>query len=214
MSITKAKISACDKKGGDEKDDFYVQFNPNEISINEYVGRYGVKKVKPPENKNSKMSQKSPSGTQIIPLDESKGITFSTKLFFNTYESAAKYSDVRPLISNFDKFLNKDVKTTKALKYIRFSWGSTQVFGKLTSMSVSYTMFSRGGDPIRAEVSISITGDYVRVTPKSVPEKEQTTAAAEKFSGFANALAAYGNLEELKKASRACGITNCRTQEK
>jgi hypothetical protein len=214
MSITKAKISSCDKKGGDEKEDFYVQFNPNEISINEYVGRYGVKKTKTPENKNSQNSQKSPSRTQIIPLDESKGITFSTKLFFNTYNSANSYSDVRPLISNFDKFLNKDVKTAKALKYIRFSWGSTQVFGKLTSMSVSYTMFSREGDPVRAEVSISITGDYVRVTPKSVPEKEQTNTDSEKFSGFADALTAYGSMDELKKASRAGGITNGRTQKK
>ena len=209
--VAKAKISGCDTNGSEEGGSFYVQFNPNEISINEYVGRFAEKKNNKPLKKQTAASQKTPSGAQAAPYDEHKGITLSTKLFFNTYNNAADYSDVRSLISKFDEFLNKNAKEAKELKRIRFSWGSIQVFGLLTSMSVSYTMFSRDGYPVRAEMSISITGDYVKYTPTPAPKDEQTVTHASESAGFADMLAAYGSMSELKAAARTNGIDNLRT---
>jgi hypothetical protein len=209
--VTKAKISGCDDKGSEEGESFYVQFNPNEISISEYTGRFAKKNVKKPGKKNVAASQKTPSEIQAAPHDESKNITFSTKLFFNTYNSASDYSDVRSLISKFDVFLNKDTKKEEDLKRIRFSWGSIQIFGMLTSMSVSYTMFSRDGNPVRAEAAISITGDYVKVALSPPPKDKETFTFADESVGFADALVAYGCMSELKKAAHASGVINLRT---
>lgn len=212
MLITKARISACDPSGSEIGASFYVQFNPNEISINEYVGSLARKKSKPPKE-NKAAEQKTPSEIQAttMPPEEKEGITFSTKLFFNTYNSSSDFSDVRKLISNFDKFLNKKAQEDKELNRIRFSWGSIKVFGVLTAMNVSYTMFSHNGYPVRAEASITINGDYVDVVPAASTGIGIVNIHTEKSTGFSAALAKYGgDIEKLKQSARAKGITNLR----
>jgi hypothetical protein len=214
-SVDKARISACDEKGSEEKSGaFFVQFNPNEITIAESACRFSEKRTDNPK-KNNAASQRTPAKAQADVFDESKGITFSTKLFFNTYSSVDnECRDVRALISKFDRFLNRNAKSArdKGLVRILFAWGSMQVFGLLTSMSVSYMMFSSKGLPVRAEAAITITGDYVKYVPESAPKDvKSVTFAADKKSGFADALEDYKNdIKKLKSDARKNGVVNLR----
>jgi len=208
--VTKAIIFECDKSGSQSGSPFEVQFNPNKITIDEDTGHFARKKSKQPAKKNAAAIQETPSAMQSAPFDESRSITFSTDLFFNTCKSASDYSDVRPLIHKFDKFLNKSVEKSNELKRLCFSWGSIQIFGLLTSMRVSYTMFSGDGYPVRAEASISICGDYVKYTQSPVPKAEQTRINVSEPQNFAAALAAYGTISALKTAAQSSGVVNLR----
>jgi hypothetical protein len=209
--VEKAIIAVYDKKSGTTKDAFYVQFNPNEISISESAGRLAKKNVSVPK-KNKAAKQQASSEEQAFNFNESRSITFTTKLFFNTYNSASDYSDVRSLINRFDCFLNKKVEKAEDLKKISFMWGSIQIFGLLTAMNVSYTMFSPGGFPVRAEASITIAGDYIGYKLSPPPkDKDSFTFVDESGMGFAAALAAYGSISALKAAARISGVVNLRT---
>lgn len=41
---------------------------------------------------------------------------------------------------------------------VRLSWGSFLFFGRLTSLSLEYTLFKPSGEPLRAKAKLSITG--------------------------------------------------------
>ena len=59
-------------------------------------------------------------------------------------------------IMDFTRFSEKDGQPPE----VQFVWGYSISFtGYITSCSVRYTMFSSSGSPIRAELSLSITGD-------------------------------------------------------
>lgn len=210
--ISKAKFSECDEKGSEQGAGFFVQFNPNEISIQEHTGEFAEKRARPPKTQ-SAAAQETPNAFMNTRFNKKSGVTLSAKLFFNTYNSPGDNGDVRKLIAFFDLFLNKNRQEDKSskLNLIRFSWGSIQVFGILTSLNVTYIMFSSEGTPVRAEAGISITGDYVQYKPKNAVTKETATVSdGDNSLGFAAMLMAYGSMEALKKAARTANVANLR----
>lgn len=117
--LSKAKICGVDDSGSPGKDAFYVQFNPNEISISEacaslYETKNNDLKVNPVENTSSQ---------HVLHL--------STTLFYNTYTnlSATTYVDVRDYIRQLYLYTNASIKNKDNLKKIAFMWGSISVIG-------------------------------------------------------------------------------------
>lgn len=142
---------------------FYVQFNPSEISIQEAVGRLKTDEDNIME-KFRKLLQADSVNAQH-PLKgscqnhEEEQLVLSVTLFFNTLTSLyqSTYEDVRKYIRKLYPYTN----TKGNFQSIFFLWGSIAVRGYLRSMNVQYTMFAPDGMPVRAQVSISIEGEYV-----------------------------------------------------
>ncbi len=42
--------------------------------------------------------------------------------------------------------------------HVRVLWGNLIFFGRLESMSVEYTLFKPGGEPLRAKIKLSFSG--------------------------------------------------------
>jgi hypothetical protein len=218
LPLTRALICACNEEGNRSSSgiSFSVQFNPNSINIRENVGHIPDKYSLSPDSEQKQTSHRNSTNnsTDIQRAQKRKqaGLLFSTKLFFNTYEGAASHSDVRALISPFYNFLNNGNVGKKQVRYIAFLWGSLQVFGRLSGMDTTYTMFSPNGSPVRAEVSIEITGDYVREVEKSNHQDIQPQELTDwPFLDFTAALSAFSSIDDLKRSARALDVENIRT---
>lgn len=146
---------------------FHVQFNPTELSVQEAIGAADIE-----EEDASEELKRLLSGSKVgiqNPLEAStewkkkNQLTLSVSLFFNTLEKLNQdsYEDVRKYVGQFYPYTNRTTDSSHSVEQIYFFWGSIAVAGLLTGMSVRYTMFAPDGKPVRAQVDISIRGDYV-----------------------------------------------------
>ncbi len=110
-----------------------------------------------------------------------QSITYNKKKSLGQYESDQNFSAVNPQKIDFSIILDgtgvvtpsgPDVKTQIdqlndiVYKYqgdkhepnhVRLLWGSLKFFGRLDSLAINYTLFAPGGEPLRAEVSLSFS---------------------------------------------------------
>ncbi len=127
----------------------YVQFNPNTLEYS--YGRRGHK---------AGAKEEGQEGEQQSPLGVREQARLSMRLFFNTYDSETSYTDVRNKILPLRAFLCRtEEKETVKEKTVIFAWGTLAYRGSMDSFSVTYQMFASDGTPVRAEVSLSISGE-------------------------------------------------------
>lgn len=130
-----------------------VQFNPNSLEFG--YGKEGRRK-----QKKEKGTRKEEQQQQQSPLDAWNSSTLSMRLFFNTYVSETDFTDVRDKIKPLRAFLCKtEDKNQVCNKKIQFAWGTFAFEGYLNSLRVTFQMFGADGTPVRAEVSLSISGE-------------------------------------------------------
>ena len=145
---------------------FTVQFNPAELSIEEAIG-VTDNSLDDLKEEMRRLLEGSKVGWSHPPKSTSaserkSSLTLSVTLFFNTLENLyqSSYEDVREKIKQLYLYTNKDTGSKNAIEQIYFFWGSIGVAGTLQRMHVSYTMFAPDGKPVRAQVELSIVGDY------------------------------------------------------
>lgn len=205
-SVAKARISPCAPDGTPSLlQSFEVQFNPSELTIQEAVGDYAYPEAKPP----IQAAEKQGESMQRLP-GQREHLTLTAKLLFHTYRGPLDYDDVRTRVNCLHPFLNANTAQGQA-NHISFSWGSIQIYGMLSAMSVTYGMFAPDGTPVRAEVSITITGNY-RGEERAL-SLGGAVSAVSGITGIAAAIAAAG-VEGWKSLASAAGIVNPRTNSR
>lgn len=167
MSVLQ-KAYICPYRGGNPVygEKFTVQFNPSELSIEEAIG-ISENSADDLRNEMLKLLEGSKVGWQH-PLNSTgagerkSSLTLSVTLFFNTLENLyqSSYEDVRDKIQPLYLYTNRNAEDKSTIEQIYFFWGSIGVAGTLNRMHVSYTMFAPDGKPVRAQVELSIVGDY------------------------------------------------------
>lgn len=145
---------------------FTVQFNPAELSIDEAIG-ISENSADNLQKEIYNLLEGSKTGwshpMQSTSANERKSsLTLSVTLFFNTLENLyqSSYEDVRDKIKPLYMYTNKTAEDKGKIEQIYFFWGSIGVAGTLNKMHVNYTMFAPDGKPVRAQVELSIVGDY------------------------------------------------------
>lgn len=146
---------------------FYVQFNPTELSVQEAIGAADIDEEELSEELKRLLNGRK-TGIQK-PLGSStewkkrNQLTLSVSLFFNTLEKLNQdsYEDVRKYVGQLYPYTNRTTDSSRSVEQIYFFWGSIAVAGLLTGMSVRYTVFAPDGKPVRAQVDISVRGNYV-----------------------------------------------------
>ncbi len=164
---------------------FYVQFNPTELSVTEAIGVSENNEEEEAEEL-KRLLRGSRIGLQYPPKSswarkKKNQLTLSVSLFFNTLEKLNQdsYEDVRNYVGQLYPFTNKTADESRNVEQIYFFWGSIAVAGILTAMNVRYTVFAPDGKPVRAQVEISIRGDYVGDRSFEIIRGEETGKAAE-----------------------------------
>lgn len=141
--MAKAKILVLDKVGKRTVKEIAVLFNPSEYTI--------VNNAKLPKKEVLGVNA---DNTQFI----SKGSeTLTIELFFDTYtmreEKDKKYKDVREYTKQI-KDLQKIVSEDHRPPICAFSWGSLHFKSMVQSVTERFTMFSNGGVPLRARLTV------------------------------------------------------------
>lgn len=195
-TLEKAEVFSCDLEGRISTGQrFSVQFNPAAISINEPVGDDAYLQEEEPRK---------PRGRAMF--GKRPALHFSTKLFCNTlFGMDAPAGDVRQQIRKFYYFFNDGEQKTGLgdRKLIGFAWSTLQVYGILSSMNVTYTMFGADGTPVRAEIDIGIDGSYCGSLGKA-------TVANELDNGFQKLQMARDLLERSARLTgAAAGWRDC-----
>lgn len=177
---------------------FFVQFNPETMSITEQCVAAQSKQYR--TNNHSKKQ----ANNAITPSNTGKnGVVLTLKLLFNSLTSFEEknYDDVRQAIRQFYPFLNTVDKEVKGIGVI---YGSMSIIGFVTSFSTTYTAFDSHGKALRAEVDISVEGKHYGDIKKSTLEHKRE---AHIMSGsFVQSLSETGNVKQWKKDAKAQGV--------
>ena len=224
--LEKAKFVVYDDSKG-VKNTVIVQFNPTEYSI-----QRGTRTT----NANQISNDPDVSKLQSVSGDYT---TLSISLYYDSYfeVDGTLPSDGRERFPAFDqnKALHPEtnVKVNKRLiellKLIKFDyteheapvvgfvWGQILHFiGKITSHTVSYTMFDRNGTPMRAKVDVTIKGEeseYLKNAaeyPKESPDRTKQRLLRYGDQIWMVAREEYGDVNQWKTIAEANGILNPR----
>jgi hypothetical protein len=136
-----------------------VQFNPESLKVT-YANQVAEK------DKNGK--QRGTPGLQFVGTSTSK---LALQLWFDISRmpgggEGAPADDVRRLTSEVAYFITPQKSPSDATKLtpplVRFEWGSFQFTGVLDSLEETLDFFSHDGLPLRASLSVSLTGQPIR----------------------------------------------------
>lgn len=187
--MEKAKIIKCDSNGSPlPQQTYYVQFNPNELSLSYTTGKYQTMANDSNHHKNQNQNM---NHTLLSQSQVNEEVVLTTKLFFNTLNSLYQttYHDVRELLKPLKEACNYSISDKAEMKKICFQWGTISIIGILSSYQESYTMFSPDGKPVRAEASITIEGHDEGY--QSVKSKTMTTSVKKPLTPFEKAFEKY-----------------------
>lgn len=175
MSVEKAAIyyqkNETDKELSEKID---IMFNPESYKISRRVN-YGNE-----DNMNYGGELKNYPFVNFTGGDSDK---LSLELIINKY-TFEHYSNAKPYESR-ELDITEDVRKIKALTLIkpnlhqppmcRFSWSSLNFQGYVTSVSADYTMFLDDGTPVRARISLEISGAELGADSKVAYESPDRT---------------------------------------
>jgi hypothetical protein len=159
----KLTISPCtidssgDIKIDSFKKNFELMLNPSEFS-HEHSISYS--------DSNSGCDQsKSPLGRSALEpkfnVYEPEKVSFNLVIdgtgVVNLPVSGKGSQDVKTQVQNLKNIVYKYDGNTHEPSVVRLLWGSFIFYGRLTSMSVNYTLFKPSGEPLRAKITLSFT---------------------------------------------------------
>jgi nucleoid-associated protein YgaU len=125
-------------------------------------------------------------------------------------------ADVTSVVQRFKALIRYEAKLHRP-PTVEFIWGEHLDFkGVISSSSVHYTMFNPDGTPVRATISLSITGDEVDALNESKSKTfESPDRTKTRFLGFGEQLfmladSEYGDPAKWKPIAAANDIMNPR----
>lgn len=197
-----------------------VMFNPASYTLSRNVGYNDAKNDENPNNTNNATT--STASLQNYPpmsFTGGKLDTLSMELMLNKYEFEHYSGDVT--YNSRDLNVVDDVRKLKALTFIqanqhkppmcKFSWSSFEFKGYITSLNVEYTMFLDDGTPVRAKVSLSMSGAEVGTEAKisfESPDRTKNKLIQENKQLWELAYEEYSDASQWREIAKANNINN------
>jgi hypothetical protein len=152
-SKKKLKLSPCtvDDSGNvtvDAGSSFEVMLNPSSYSHSYSIG-YNNKEAIGQLGSDAKFSGIKPEKVGFDIVIDGTGVVESP-------DSAS--SDVKDQVKELTDIVYKYDGSNHEPNHVRVLWGNLIFFGRLESMSVEYTLFKPGGEPLRAKIKLSFSG--------------------------------------------------------
>lgn len=144
----KLKISPVDPESGSVKsgDAFEVMLNPSSYSHSRSISY----------NENEALGQ---IGSEAkYKATQPENVSFDIVLDGTGVVALIGASDVKTQIKKLNDVVYKYDGNNHEPNHVQLLWGSLIFFGRLTSMSVEYTLFKPSGEPLRAKVKLEFTG--------------------------------------------------------
>ncbi len=196
-----------------------VQFNPEQLKISKSV-EYKTTTTKENEKEYAEFSGVISPTMEIsfffdtsgsIPEDSgSSGLSLSTitSLIGLGGLTGPKEKDVQTLSASFSDLI-KIVPSLHRPSWVLFVWGSINFLGFVKQVSTSYTMFTKDGMPIRAQVDAVIMGFGESGSSKIAlesPDRTKSRVVSDDTSIWSLAGKEYGDISQWRMIARANGI--------
>ncbi|MEF8795513.1 MAG: hypothetical protein V5A22_00135 [Salinivenus sp.] len=163
----RAQLKQLDNELNPSGEDFRVQFNPQSLSVKYNSTMSGTRE--------EDQSEKQQTGGQSTSMD--------VDLFFDVtrptgIDDRSDITDVRELTKRVEKLMqppgedgqgNGGNDSENTQPNVRFVWGSFQFDGVITRMTENLEFFDPEGRPLRATVSISLSGQKPPTEPENGP---------------------------------------------
>lgn len=160
-NLQAARIFTVDRSGNETGElSIPCIFNPYEY----VVSKSNSYAEKPKNNSDVAHAEFQKAGSQTLKL----------KLIFDTYELG---EDVAETTNQFWKLMETKTRkdegeTKRSPPDVAFEWGSFRFVSVITNMTQKFTLFTRDGIPVRAEVDVTFTqytdvNDYPKQNPTS-----------------------------------------------
>jgi len=152
-SKKKLKLSPCtvDDSGNVTVDDgasFEVMLNPSSYSHSYSIG-YSKKEAMGQLGSDTKFSGVKPEKVSFDIVIDGTGVVEVTD---------SDSSDVKDQVKALTDIVYKYDGSNHEPNHVRVLWGSLIFFGRLDTMSVEYTLFKPGGEPLRAKIKLGFSG--------------------------------------------------------
>ncbi len=146
MAVTKAEFKCGETT-------IKVHFNPATFSIN---STHASQASKSEEEQDPMACVRAPS----LDKKEKPRETLSLELIFDTYTMFTDMATFGPDPDREDvrNYTDKIVALMEELNTVTFVWGSTSFEGVIISVNQKFTMFMGDGKPVRASLTVSMSG--------------------------------------------------------
>lgn len=193
-------ILAIKDKNGKTSDSITVDFNPSEYSIS-YTPGYR-------EEGGVAQEKAVPEFLQNAKSSLSLKLTLDGFIQGNTYEES-KASDITGSVKKLKSLTQISEDLHKPPK-CEFQWGPVSYLGFVSNLSIQFTMFSFEGKPIRATVSMTITGTDSSAVALQSPDRTKRYVLSQDTPLYLVAYDAYDDCAHWRQIAAANGIRNPR----
>lgn len=193
-----------------------VQFNPTEYTISRkssFTDTTGKLQEPHPLNLQSRGSSLATLRIKLL-LDtatELPGYVIKSGLQKYINDDKELYSVCEDI-----SMLTKMYPKTHTQSSVIFSWGSMEFEGFITEMTINYTMFNRNGQPVRANLNLTILGEDKSILstigskPRESPDRTKYRMLQQKDELWMLADEEYQDASCWKEIARENGILNPR----
>ncbi|MBN2238798.1 MAG: hypothetical protein JW712_03410 [Dehalococcoidales bacterium] len=212
FKLQKLKILAYDKPervGTPGTDDtFEAMFNPTSYSLT-YKNDICIYKSADSIGSESRFSQSEPSELSItLLLDKTGATSFGVERLLGS-------TDISTDVQKFLKITRDVDPDMHEPKYLKVTWGTLEFDCRLASVEIKYTLFSRSGNPLRAELAVRFQSDTRPIDQSNKNSADLTRVSTVNGSDTLPLLAAkmYDDPLYYMQIAMANGLNNFRKLE-
>lgn len=188
---------------------FQCQFNPDEFQINTEGKFTTIERKGESDPIVQYMGGTASSLDLVLYFDTSTSYEIKSGLFSAPTKEQAK--DVSAYVDDLLNMVRVDGKLHRP-PVVVFSWGSVRFGGMAKNVSARFTMFEKGGMPVRAEVRIHLVNTameelgQMKLSPKESPDRSKCIVLTEDTSLWSIAEKEYGDGSKWREIARANNI--------
>ena len=222
FKLEKLKIHVYDDRlrSGPPQDSFEVMFNPESYSLqyeNVFVPHQGINT----SGREAKYSLSKPSELSLTLILDNSGVIASPGVIGMLLTGSTLYKKMKGT-NDISKQVQRFLELTTYMdgeihepKFLKIQWGDLIFKCRLTSVKISYTLFNRNGQPIRASLDTQFVGDVeeserVKQENKSSPDltHKRTVRAGDKLTLMTDEI--YGSSSYYIKVAQINKLNNFR----
>ena len=215
-TLIKATLTYPDPLDKNKKKSIEVQFNPAEYSISRGVNSSetnGKGQNATPEQQ--QQEQESLATMQVkLRLDTTTYVEEDDEV--EKYPDYLKDENELAGICKDLSMLTKITPDSHKNDLLCFSWGTMEFYGIVTSLTIQYQMFNRNGQPVRANIEMSIKGEEkellndIGANPRQSPDRTKYRRMNPREELWMLADMEYDDASCWKEIARENGILNPR----
>jgi hypothetical protein len=135
-------------------DSFSLQLNPSALNVDYVVND----KKGPEDNEEAKSAIGNPTNPQTL-AKAKESVSFNF-ILDTTGAISKSVKSITSAISSLKKITVDKISGTHSTPFVSVQWGALIFVGKVDALKIDYTLFDNAGNPLRAQISMSVSEHF------------------------------------------------------